>query len=189
MPHHLINGLNQCAEEAVDDDIEKSSKTRKQVAMELYADKTPNQANQLFINTLNPNQEYPRMGAEQAIRICTLAGKASSYLQYVFDQLNGLLDSSESKDFLLMVFKTVIKKLCDDDAEVVASTVNESLGFKSPERLDDSAQTLEGERAVLNREVYRDIKALFEKVTKAESLNQKLRPLSVVEVRDKKTQP
>lgn len=180
MPN-LMNSFCQCAEEAVDDDIEHSPKTRKQVAIELYADKTPNQAHQLFINTLNPNQDYPRMGAEQAIRICTLSGNGYSYLRYVFDQLNGLLDSGQSKDFLIIAFNILMKKLCADDAEVFATIINEALGFKPPQRHENSAITLEGEKAILTNQMYKDIKTLFEKVAKIETLNSRLRPLTIVE--------
>lgn len=173
MPH-LVN--NSCAEDAVDDDVEKSPKTRKQVAVCLYADKTVNQAHQLFNNTLNPNQEYPRMGAEQAIKICALAGKASSYMRYVFGQLSELFNSEDSKEYLLLVFSTLMKKLSLDDAEVFSTIINEALGFKPPERLENSSNTLEGEKAILTNQMYKDIKVLYEKLEKIELLDKKLRP-------------
>lgn len=172
----MADSINSCscAEEAVDMDIEESVKSKivkskKDVAHSLFGDKTLNQAHQYLINMLNPNQEYPRMGAEQAIRICLICGHSDSYLQYVFNNLKALLNAKQSKDFILLVFDSLIKNLSSEDAEVIATHVNVTLGFNKP-RVIDGPASIEARKEKITNKIMEKVKSIHNDILQIQEL-------------------
>jgi len=149
-----------CAEEAVGHDIDLSGSTRKKVAIEYYPDLPPQLAHQKLIDTLNPNREYPRMGAEQSLTLCRKAGHGTSTLFYCFERLRSLLS--------------------DEDAYAFVNHVCESLGYETPKLVGGYEAHLHKKKRILSQEVSLGVKELNQKVIEIEELDKKLSQIYVV---------
>jgi hypothetical protein len=156
----LFKLLSSCAEDAVSDDIENSTKKRKQVATELYGDLTVAQATQKLTDTINSNKDSPKLGAEQAIRICLIAGEGATYLGYVFEHLKETLNIEQAEAF--------VKHVCN------------IYGFKTPEKVNVNEFSLEKEKMFKVDEIKNITKLVFQKVRELEDIEKKLEPIKII---------
>jgi hypothetical protein len=76
-----------CIEEAMEIDLKNSPKPRKQVAIETYADRTPQQAYEHFNRKINPNLR-PNLGFQEGIMIVQRIGQAEACMRYISQEWN-----------------------------------------------------------------------------------------------------
>lgn len=71
-----------CIEEAFEIDLKNSPKSRKQVAIETYADRTPQQAYEHFNRKVNPNLR-PNLGFQEGIILVQRLGESEACMRFI----------------------------------------------------------------------------------------------------------
>lgn len=160
---------NDCesATEAVRNDLKRSEKSFKQIGSELRRDLPVSTAYQKIINKLNP-ESTENFLADEAVSVCLIAEQGFYYINYIFNNLNGILKQQEASDFLKTVLDAYMKKLSQEEAEKIVNDLCENLGYLKPKKINEKYLKDEKEKICLIKELQQEVLEISKKVLKME---------------------